>query len=180
MLENAYISALKTQKLPGLLCGPWTPAADNWLYSCDSTPSPQQLLALEAGDPLDQILDPHLVQIKWILQNNTAYSKLKMALPLKNTLQLPSKLLLYWPPGGAQVHQLGIIRCKWCLLFVKCFFWAPIGHVFKKHSCFNCVGRRINHFSIQSVSLVMSKIITLVVLEIIFCVWFSIFMIFHC
>ena len=55
-----YIWALKTQKLPGPLSGPWTPAADCSLHSRDSASLRQQLSASEAGAPLDQILDPHL------------------------------------------------------------------------------------------------------------------------
>ena len=50
--RRMHIGALKTQKLPGPLSGPWTPAIKGSLH--------QQLSALEAGPPLDQILDPHL------------------------------------------------------------------------------------------------------------------------
>ena len=56
-----HIWALKTQKLPGPLSGPWTPAADCSLRSRDSASLRRQLSASEAGPPaLDQILDPHL------------------------------------------------------------------------------------------------------------------------
>ena len=56
-----HIWALKTQKLSGPLSGPWTPAADCSLRSCDSASLHRQLSASEAGaPPLDQILDPHL------------------------------------------------------------------------------------------------------------------------
>ena len=49
-----HIWALKNQKLPGPLSGPWTLAADSLLCSHDS-----QLSALETAPP-EQILDPHL------------------------------------------------------------------------------------------------------------------------
>ena len=55
-----HIWALKTQKLPGPLSGPWTPATECSLHSHDSSSLYQQLSASEAGAPLDQILDPHL------------------------------------------------------------------------------------------------------------------------
>ena len=55
-----HIWALKTQKLPGPLSGPWTPATDCSLHSRDSALLRQQFSASEAGPPLDQILDPHL------------------------------------------------------------------------------------------------------------------------
>ena len=49
-----HIWALKTQKLPGPLSGPWTPAAYCSLrYVGNFRP-------LKLGPPLDQILDPHL------------------------------------------------------------------------------------------------------------------------
>ena len=50
MWENAYFST-KTQKLPGPLSGPWTPAADSSLRSRDSAPLRRQLSASEAGAP---------------------------------------------------------------------------------------------------------------------------------
>ena len=46
-----HIWALKTQKLPGPLSGPWTPAADCSLRSRDSTSLHWQLSASEAGTP---------------------------------------------------------------------------------------------------------------------------------
>ena len=61
-----HIWASKTQKLPGPLSGPWTPAAD---CSRDSASLHRQLSASVAGPPLDQILDPHLQSsLFWILQ----------------------------------------------------------------------------------------------------------------
>ena len=59
--RRMHIWALKTQKLPGPLSGPWTPAANDSLCSRDSASLHQQLAALEAGAPLDQILDPRLM-----------------------------------------------------------------------------------------------------------------------
>ena len=64
MWENAYLS-IKTQKLPGPLSGPWTPGTDSSLRSHDSTPLHRQLSASEAGAPLDQILDPHLLLVNF-------------------------------------------------------------------------------------------------------------------
>ena len=56
-----HIWALKTQKLPGPLSGPWTPAANCSLRSRDSALLRRQLSASTPGaPPLDQILDPHL------------------------------------------------------------------------------------------------------------------------
>ena len=55
-----HIWASKTQKLPGPLSGPWTPAAECSLHSRDSASLRRQLSASEAGPPLDPILDPHL------------------------------------------------------------------------------------------------------------------------
>ena len=46
-----HILALKTQKLPGPLSGPWTPAADCLLHSRDSASLHQQLSALQAAAP---------------------------------------------------------------------------------------------------------------------------------
>ena len=46
-----HIWALKTQKLPGPLSGPWTPAADCLLRSRDSASLRRQLSASEAGAP---------------------------------------------------------------------------------------------------------------------------------
>ena len=46
-----HIWASKTQKLPGPLSGPWTPAAECSLRSRDSTSLRQQLSASEAGAP---------------------------------------------------------------------------------------------------------------------------------
>ena len=60
MCENAYLS-IKTQKLPGPLSRPWTPATECSLCLHDSASLHRQLSASEAGAPLDQILDPHLV-----------------------------------------------------------------------------------------------------------------------
>ena len=59
--ERMHIWALKTQKLPGPLSGPWTPAADSSIRSRNSAQLHRQLSAWEAGAPLDQILDPHLL-----------------------------------------------------------------------------------------------------------------------
>ena len=56
MWENAYLSIKNPKAL-----GPWTPATDCSLCSHDSALLHQQLLASEAGTPLDQILDPHLI-----------------------------------------------------------------------------------------------------------------------
>ena len=55
-----HISALKIQKLPGSLSGPWTPATDSLLHSHDYAALCQQCSASEAGTPLDKILDLHL------------------------------------------------------------------------------------------------------------------------
>ena len=55
-----HIWALKTQKLPGPLSGPWTQAADSLLHLHDSALLHWQFWASEAGPSLDQILDPHL------------------------------------------------------------------------------------------------------------------------
>ena len=60
MWKNAYKWALKTQKLPVPLSGPWTPAKDSSLHSCHSTLLYCQFSASEAGAPFDQLLDPHL------------------------------------------------------------------------------------------------------------------------
>ena len=46
-----YIWALKTQKLPGLLSRPWTPAANCSLRLCNSTLLCRQLSASEPGAP---------------------------------------------------------------------------------------------------------------------------------
>ena len=46
-----HIWASKTQKLPGPLSGPWTPAAECSLRSRDSALLRRQLSASEAGDP---------------------------------------------------------------------------------------------------------------------------------
>ena len=46
-----HIWALKTQKLPGPLSGPWTPAANCSLRSRDFTSLCRQLSASEAGAP---------------------------------------------------------------------------------------------------------------------------------
>ena len=46
-----HIWASKTQKLPGPLSGPWTPAAECLLRSCDSASLCRQLSASEAGAP---------------------------------------------------------------------------------------------------------------------------------
>ena len=46
-----HIWASKTQKLPGPLSGPWTPAAECSLRSRDSTSLCRQLSASEAGAP---------------------------------------------------------------------------------------------------------------------------------
>ena len=46
-----HIWASKTQKLPGPLSGPWTPAAECSLCSCDFTLLRWQLSASEAGAP---------------------------------------------------------------------------------------------------------------------------------
>ena len=54
-----HIWAPKTQKLPGPLSRPWTPAAECSLRSRDSAMS--ATFGLRSwGPPLDQILDPHL------------------------------------------------------------------------------------------------------------------------
>ena len=58
--RRMHIWALKTQKLPGPLSGPWIPAAKGSLRSHDSALLHRQLSASEAGAPLDKILDPHL------------------------------------------------------------------------------------------------------------------------
>ena len=50
-----HIWALKTQKLPGPLSGPWTPTTNCSLRYIGNF-QPQHL-----GPPLDQILDPHLI-----------------------------------------------------------------------------------------------------------------------
>ena len=46
-----HIWASKTQKLPGPLSGPWTPATECSLRSRDSASLCRQLSASEAGDP---------------------------------------------------------------------------------------------------------------------------------
>ena len=54
-----HIWALKIQKLPGPLSGPWTPATDWSLHSHDSASLCRQLSVSES---LYQILDPHLME----------------------------------------------------------------------------------------------------------------------
>ena len=58
--RRMHIRALKAQKLPGPLSGPWTPTTNCWLRSHDSASLHWQLSASEPGAPPDQILDPHL------------------------------------------------------------------------------------------------------------------------
>ena len=69
MCEIAYLS-IKNQELPGPLSRPWTPAADCSLHLHDSALLRRQLLASEAGAPLDQILDPHLDLVNEVLLFN--------------------------------------------------------------------------------------------------------------
>ena len=71
--RRRHIWALKTQKLPGPLSGPWTPAAKGSLCSHDSASLRRQLLASEAGAPPDKILDPHL-----ICQDSHLFSTIKL------------------------------------------------------------------------------------------------------
>ena len=52
-----HIWTLKTQKFPGPLSGPWTPAANCLLHSCDSASLCRQLSVSKPALPLDQILD---------------------------------------------------------------------------------------------------------------------------
>ena len=80
-----HIWASKTQKLPGPLSGPWTPATDCLLCFCDSALLHQQLLTSEAGPALDQILDPHLVLVMWcnILSCDLTFSFKGLAAYLK-------------------------------------------------------------------------------------------------
>ena len=60
MWENAYLSIKNPKASRAHLSGPWTPATNCSLHSCDSASLRQQLSAPEPGTPLDQILDPHL------------------------------------------------------------------------------------------------------------------------
>ena len=76
-----HIWASKTQKLPGPLSGPWSPAAECSLRSRDSASLRRQLSASEAGAPPDQILDPHLVSQQTTCNNKVLIIHLSSFLP---------------------------------------------------------------------------------------------------
>ena len=83
-----HISALKTQKLPGPLSGPWTPAANCSLRLRDSTSLCQQLSAsAPEAPPLDQILDPHLEYLSVVLQRGLILVRFR-ALYLRDSMLL--------------------------------------------------------------------------------------------
>ena len=112
-----HIWASRTQKLPGPLSGPWTPAAECSLHSHDSASLRRQLSASEAGaPPLDQILDPHLL-IYWVIKQSqknllkSIYNKLNLVIPNYCRIRINSSDTFYITTHAHnRLHQLPYIK----------------------------------------------------------------------
>ena len=98
--RRIHIWALKTQKLPEPLSGPWTPAAKGLLHLHDSASLRRQLSVSEAGAPLDKILDPRLVLMIYF---DTIWTKMRKIYSLVECIQ-------YYDSGFWMVKKETIIN----------------------------------------------------------------------